>query len=118
MAVPEKIGKYEIQDVLGKGGMGVVYKAFDPAIARRVAIKAITKSSLGPGEISHVMERFRHEAQAVGRLMHPGIVQIYDYGEDEETAFIVMELIHGKTLHQHLTQEVSYEVREVGEIVR
>jgi len=117
MAMPEKIGKYEIQDVLGKGGMGVVYKAFDPAISRGVAIKAITKSSLGPGEISHVMERFRHEAQAVGRLMHPGIVQIYDYGEDEETAFIVMELINGKTLHQHLTQELRYEVREVGAIV-
>src|SRR3990172_10624949 len=118
MTQPAKIGKYEIQDVLGKGGMGVVYKAFDCAISRSVAIKAITKSSLDAGELGHVMGRFRHEAQAVGRLVHPRIVQIYDYGEDDETAFIVMELVNGKTLQQHLSQEVNYEIREVGEIIR
>ena len=118
MAAPEKIGKYEIQGVLGKGGMGVVYQGFDPAISRRVAIKAITKSTLGPGEVSHVMERFRHEAQAVGRLTHPRIVQIYDYGEDDEIAYIVMELVNGKTLHQHLTQDAGYEIHEVGQIIR
>lgn len=118
MTLPEKIGKYEIQGVLGKGGMGVVYMAFDAAIARKVAIKAITKASLDADELKHVMERFRHEAQAVGRLVHPRIVQIYDYGEDDEVAFIVMELVNGKTLHEHLTQEVKYEIREVGAIVR
>ena len=118
MTLPEKIGKYEIQGVLGKGGMGVVYKGFDGAIARSVAIKAITKASLDADELKHVMERFRHEAQAVGRLVHPRIVQIYDYGEDDEVAFIVMELVNGRTLHEHLTQEVKYETREVGEIIR
>ncbi len=117
-ALPEKIGKYEIQEVLGKGGMGVVYKAFDRAISRSVAIKSISKSLLDPGELEHVMGRFRHEAQAVGRLVHPRIVQIYDYGEDDETAYIVMELVNGKTLQQHLTQEITYEIREVSEIVR
>jgi len=118
MPSPEKIGKYEIQDVLGQGAMGVVYKGYDPAIARGVAIKSIEKSSLGEAELKHVLERFRHEAQAVGRLVHPRIVQIYDYGEDDKIAYIVMELVNGKTLHQHLAQEVSYEIREVGEIVR
>ncbi len=118
MAHPGKIGKYEIQDVLGRGGMGVVYKAFDRAISRSVAIKAITKSLLHPGELEHVMSRFRHEAQAVGRLVHPRIVQIYDYGEDEETAFIVMELVDGKTLAQHLLPEFRYGTREAGEIIR
>src|SRR5258706_845084 len=118
MTLPEKIGKYEIQGVLGKGGMGVVYMGFDAAIARKVAIKAITKASLDADELKHVMERSRHEAQAVGRLVHPRIVQIYDYGEDDEVAFIVMELVNGKTLHEHLTQEVKYEIREVGAIVR
>ena len=117
MANPAKIGKYEIHDVLGKGAMGVVYKAWDPAISRGVAIKAITKSSLDAGELKHVMNRFRHEAQAVGRLVHPRIVQIYDYGEDDQTAYIVMELINGKTLAQHLEQEVRYEIREVGGVV-
>ena len=114
----EKIGKYEIQDVLGKGAMGVVYKAYDRTIARGVAIKVIAKSSLGAAELKHVIERFRHEAQAVGRLVHPRIVQIYDYGEDDETAYIVMELVNGKTLNEHLSQEPGYEIGEVGEIIR
>jgi len=118
MPTPEKIGKYEIQEVLGKGAMGVVYKAYDRAIARSVAIKVIGKASLAEAEIQHVTERFRHEAQAVGRIVHPRIVQIYDYGEDDEIAYIVMELVNGKTLHQHLSQEVGYEIREVGEIIR
>lgn len=118
MTHPAKIGKYEIQDMLGRGGMGVVYKGWDPAISRSVAIKAISKASLGAGELKQVMNRFRHEAQAVGRLVHPRIVQIYDYGEDDETAYIVMELVNGKTLTQHLTQQVVYELREAGEIIR
>jgi eukaryotic-like serine/threonine-protein kinase len=118
MSLPEKIGRYEIQGELGKGGMGVVYKGFDRGIGRGVAIKAITKSTLAEAELKHVISRFRHEAQAVGRLVHPRIVQIYDYGEDDEVAYIVMELVNGKTLAQHLEQEVRYEIHEVGEIVR
>ena len=114
---PEKIGKYEIQGELGEGGMGVVYKGFDRAIARNVAIKAINKASVDAQELKYILERFRVEAQAVGRLAHPRIVQIYDYGEDDETAYIVMELINGKTLRQHLAQEASYEIREIGEII-
>jgi serine/threonine-protein kinase len=112
------IGKYEIQDVLGKGAMGDVYRGYDRAIARSVAIKVAAKASLGQTEVQHLMERFRHEAQAVGRLVHPRIVQIYDYGEDDEIAYIVMELVNGKTLDEHLSQEVIYEIPEVGEIVR
>ncbi|HUL41926.1 MAG TPA: protein kinase [Burkholderiales bacterium] len=118
MTHPVKIGKYEIQGVLGKGGMGVVYKGWDPAISRSVAIKAIAKASLDPGELKQVRNRFQHEAQAVGRLVHPRIVQIYDYGEDEETEYIVMELVNGKTLARHLAQETVYEMHEVGEIIR
>ena len=117
-ALPEKIGKYEIQGILGRGGMGVVYKGYDRAIARGVAIKAISKGSLDEHALKHVVARFRHEAQAVGRLVHPRIVQIYDYGEDDAVAYIIMELVNGKTLAQHLQQEVNYETREVGEIIR
>jgi eukaryotic-like serine/threonine-protein kinase len=115
---PAKIGKYEIQGVLGRGGMGSVYKGFDPAISRAVAIKTIAKSSLDEGELQHLLARFRHEAQAVGRLAHPRIVQIYDYGEDDELAYIVMELVNGKSLHEHLQQHANYDLREVGEIIR
>ena len=118
MADLQKIGKYDVQDVLGKGGMGSVYRGFDPVISRQVAIKAISKASVGADDLKHIMQRFRHEAQAVGRLVHPRIVQIYDYGEDDAVAYIVMELVNGKTLAQHLQQEVSYEIREVGEIIR
>ena len=118
MALVQKIGKYEIQSILGKGGMGAVYRAFDPAISRSVAIKAIVKNSVGEEDLKHIIQRFRHEAQAVGRLVHPRIVQIYDYGEDDEVAYIVMELVNGKPLSEHLAQETSYEIREVGEIIR
>ena len=118
MADPEKIGKYAIQGVLGKGGMGHVYRGFDQGISRAVAIKAIAKASVGADDLKHIIQRFRHEAQAVGRLVHPRIVQIYDYGEDDDVAYIVMELVNGKTLAQHLQQEVVYEIREAGQIVR
>ena len=118
MTHPAKIGKYEIQGVLGRGGMGAVYRGFDPVISRAVAIKTIAKSTLGDEELQHLLARFRHEAQAVGRLADPRIVQIYDYGEDEELAYIVMELVNGKTLQEHLQQHANYDLREVGEIIR
>jgi len=118
MDTPIKIGKYEIKGALGKGAMGTVYKAFDPHISRWVAIKAIVKNSLAPVDLQHLMSRFRHEARAVGRLIHPRIVQIYDYGEDEQLAYIVMELVNGKTLHEHLSRGVTYTLSEVVEIIR
>lgn len=115
---PEKIGKYEIQGVLGRGGMGVVYRAFDPAIHRQVAIKTITKSTMDPSELQYAIARFRHEAQAVGRLTHPRIAAIYDYGEDENLAYIVMELVNGKSLYDHLQNKANFELQEIGEIIR
>lgn len=118
MDTPTKIGKYEIKGELGKGAMGTVYKAFDPYISRWVAIKAIVKNSLAPVDLQHLMSRFRHEARAVGRLIHPRIVQIYDYGEDEHLAYIVMELVNGRTLHEHLSNGKTYTLAEVVEIIR
>ena len=115
---PKKIGKYEIQGVLGRGGMGVVYKAFDPAIHRQVAIKTITKSAMDASELQYAIARFRHEAQAVGRLTHPRIAAIYDYGEDEDLAYIVMELVHGRSLYDHLQNQAKFELPEIGEIIR
>ncbi len=117
-AYPEQIGKYQIQGILGRGGMGVVYRAFDPAIHRQVAIKTITKSAMDPSELQYAIARFRHEAQAVGRLTHPRIAAIYDYGEDENLAYIVMELVNGKSLYDHLQNKASFELQEIGEIIR
>lgn len=118
MATPRNIGKYEIQGVLGTGGMGVVYKGWDPSIARAVAIKSINKLAHHESELEGALSRFRQEAQAVGRLVHPRIVQIYDYIEDDQGAHIVMELVNGKTLKQHLDQKTHYGIADVGLIIR
>ena len=118
MDTPTTIGKYQIQGVLGQGGMGIVYRAFDPAIHRPVAIKTITKSALDPADLQYALTRFRHEAQAVGRLTHPRIAAIYDYGEDMDIAYIVMELVNGKSLFQHIQNQAKFGLKEIGEMIR
>ena len=115
---PATIGKYQIQDVLGQGGMGIVYRALDPLIQRTVAIKTITKAALDPSDLQYALTRFRHEAQAVGRLTHPRITAIYDYGEDTQTAYIVMELVNGKSLFHHIQNQARFELKEIGELIR
>ena len=118
MTDTKKIGKYEIHGELGRGAMGTVYKCFDPLISRWVAIKAIVKASLDPVDVQHMIRRFRHEAQTVGRLVHPRIVQIYDYGENDQIAYIVMELVNGKSLQEHLLSGTRFSLTEVVEIIR
>lgn len=103
MAIPEHIGKYAISEVLGRGAMGVVYKGFDPHIHRPVAIKVIHRELLGdPDAHEAIAARFRNEAQAVGRVAHPGVVGIYEFGEDADTAYIAMEFVPGRNLDQVL----------------
>jgi eukaryotic-like serine/threonine-protein kinase len=118
MDTPTTIGKYQIQGVLGQGGMGIVYRAFDPAIHRPVAIKTITKSALDPSDLQYALTRFRHEAQAVGRLTHPRITAIYDYGEDMDIAYIVMEIVNGQSLFHHVQNQAKFGLKEIGEMVR
>jgi serine/threonine protein kinase/AmiR/NasT family two-component response regulator len=113
----KKIGKYEINGELGSGGMGIVYKGWDPAINREVAIKGVNKQSLPADEREGVLNRFRHEAQAVGRMVHPRIVQIYDFIEDENAAYIIMELVHGKTLAEHIASKEKFGLREISQII-
>ena len=94
-----RIGRYEILDELGRGFMGAVYKARDAQIGRAVAIKIILTAQLPPEEIAQYRERFRREAQAAGRMSHPGIVTIYDIAESEAgEPYIVMEYIEGSPL--------------------
>lgn len=101
----KRFGRYEIIAELGRGAMGVVYKARDPKIDRFVAVKAISLSTQDPDEEREYRERFFHEAQAAGRLLHPGIVTIFDTGEDPEghIAYIVMEYIAGQSLDRMLS---------------
>ena len=91
---PKKIGKYEITGVLGRGGMGVVYRAEDKRIGRLVAIKTLTEGFSGQPEM---LERFYREAQA-GILQHPNIVIVYDLGDEDGVPFIVMEYVEGDPL--------------------
>ncbi len=117
MAELTRLGKYEIWRELGRGAMGVVYEAFDPLIKRTVAIKTVLKSSFDKTEAEEAFTRFRREAQAAGRLTHPKIVSIYEYGEDEEMAYIVMELIRGKELKEYFDREERFEIKDGIRIV-
>ena len=118
MKIPEKIGKYAVQSILGKGATGLVLRGFDPGIKRPVALKVITKSMLDPADLDYVISRFRHEAEAVGRLTHPRIAAIYDFIETEEIACIVMELVNGKSLAHHIKEVTQYGFKDTWEIIR
>lgn len=101
-----RLHRYEIVGELGRGGMGVVYRAIDPAIGRSVAIKTIrTDPSMSPREALGLRERLLREARAAGCLSHPNIVTIHDLGQEGEITYIVMELVEGRTLDQLLRDE-------------
>lgn len=99
---PDKLGKYEITGILGKGGMGTVYQGVDPVIQRTVAIKTIHKELIDDGHGEAMIERFKNEARAAGRLNHPGIVAIYDYGEAQDVSYIAMEYVNGCGLNEFI----------------
>jgi serine/threonine protein kinase len=117
MADPEKIGKYRIDGVLGKGAMGVVYKGFDPGIERTVAIKTVRKDLVDPDLAVQVMARFKNEAKAAGRLLHPNIVSVYEYGEDDANAFIAMEYVDGAGLREYLNRKATFDLGQIVAIV-
>ncbi|MFQ5694546.1 MAG: serine/threonine-protein kinase, partial [Terriglobia bacterium] len=98
----KRLGRYEILSELGHGAMGTVYRARDPQIDRIVALKIVNLTNVPSGMEDEFRQRFFREAQAAGRLSHPGIVTIHDVGEDEatRTPYLVMEFMEGKTLEQ------------------
>jgi serine/threonine protein kinase len=94
-----KAGRYEIVGELGRGAMGVVYKATDPVIGRAVAVKTIRLSEEGTGlSRPELLSRFQTEARAAGLLTHPNIVVVFDAGEEDGLYYITMELVEGKSL--------------------
>ena len=107
----EKLGRYDIIRVLGKGAMGVVYEGLDPNLDRRVAIKTIRVQSLTPEAAAEYDGRFRTEARSVARLHHPNIVSVYDSGQDQDIAYLVMEFIEGDDLKHHLENGARFSVR-------
>jgi serine/threonine protein kinase len=108
----QRFGRYEILAELGRGAMGIVYKARDPKINRVVAVKTISLAGQEPDQEKEYRERFFREAEAAGRLSHPGIVTIFDVGEEPETRapYIVMEYVQGQTLEKLLLSKDDHKL--------
>src|SRR5918999_109424 len=111
------LGRYTIERTLGKGAMGVVYEGLDPKLNRRVAIKTILKSHLDPDTAKDYSMRFAREAQAVARLNHPHIVQVYDFAEEGDIAYLVMEFIRGKELKNFFDANERFDIQETVRIM-
>ena len=118
-AFPElkTLGRYNIERTLGKGAMGVVYEGIDPRLGRRVAIKTILKTQLDEETARDYSVRFVREAQAVARLNHPNIVQVYDFGEEGDIAYLVMEFIKGKELKTFFDANERFDLKEAVRIM-
>jgi serine/threonine-protein kinase len=105
MTVPRIVGKYEIVDAIGVGGMGTVYRAFDPTLERMVALKIVHLDRVHDVAPEQLRERFRNEARAVARLNYPAIVTIFDYDDqDPFGAYIAMEYVQGCALDEYVKQ--------------
>jgi serine/threonine-protein kinase len=120
-ALPEKIGRYEVLQELGRGMMGVVYEAHDPALTRTVALKTINPSFAENAEGREAFERrFETEARAAGRLSHPNIVVVHDVGRDEDTGilYIALERLHGEPLSALIRKGERLAWKEILDIGR
>src|SRR5262245_25754179 len=112
---PQRLGKYEIVAKIGQGAMGDVYKAHDPILNRDVAIKTMS-ATIGADE--ELRKRFHREAQAAARLNHPGIVSVYDFGEEAGKIYMAMELLEGKDLRAMIGKVPMSIERKVAMIVQ
>ena len=111
---PEYFGRYQVIEELGSGSMGVVYLCIDPRLARPVAVKVLKEGEhMGPQEREQYRTRFRHEAEAAGRLNHPDIVQVYDIGP----SFMVMEFLEGRPLSSLLKGGALLTVRQIASLI-
>lgn len=116
-AVHPTLGRYEIVKELGQGAMGTVYLGRDPKINREVAIKTLAYTGIDDSQLPIVKERFFREAEAAGRLNHPGIVTIFDAGEEHDLAYLAMEFLCGMDLSVHCKPNALLPVAEVMGII-
>jgi len=115
--IPRRIGKYEIVREIGKGAMGVVYEGYDPLIKRKVAIKTARKDlSVSASIADEIFIRFTREAVMAGQIQHPNVVTIYDMGDENGLAYIVMEYIEGEDLKSLITQKKIWSIDEIFKI--
>jgi eukaryotic-like serine/threonine-protein kinase len=111
----EQIGRYEIEGEIGRGAMGIVYKAHDPMLERTIALKTLTASV---GDDPGMLDRFRREAKAAGALQHANIVTIYEMGEADGVPFIAMEYLEGETLEALIRRRARIPVaQKIGYLV-
>ena len=113
----QKIGKYKVLGALGRGSMGVVYRAQDPEIGRMVAIKVLRSkafhdASINPADAQVALERFKTEARSAGNLRHPHIITVFDVNIDGENPYIVMDYLEGQTLAQVLNTQRKLSPRQ------
>src|SRR3954471_15741949 len=111
------LGRYTIERTIGSGAMGVVYEGVDPRLGRRVAIKTILKAQLDETTAKEYSMRFVREAQAVARLNHPHVVQVFDFGEEGDIAYLVMEFIKGKELKAFFDANERFDLKEAVRIM-
>ncbi|MFO0657840.1 MAG: serine/threonine-protein kinase [Polyangia bacterium] len=111
--LPTQLGRYTELKLLGQGGMGAVYKAYDPSLQRTVAIKVML------GQNPEFLARFEREARAVAKLSHPNVVQVYDFGRDEQgNPYFVMELLSGRSLDSLLKEKGPLPNAKVADVLR
>ena len=117
-----QLGRYQLTRVLGRGAMGLVYEGLDPRLNRAVAVKTILKGHLMDAELAaDYSARFVREAQAAARLTHPHIVTVFDFGEQDDVAYLVMELVQGRELAAHFDGhdffDLPHALRIMGELL-
>jgi len=116
---PTTIGRYQVKRWLASGAMGEVYEAYDPIIDRPVAIKTLRRELIERGDATGWLERFRHEARAAGRRMHPNIVTILDFGDQDGTPYLAMEYVAGENVDAALKRSGPFdEARAVSVITQ
>ena len=114
----ELLGRYEVRGELGRGGMGVVYRAYDPTLDREVAIKSVRLEGVNESERASLEERLSREARAAAQLRHPNIVAVYDFFRIEDRAYIVMEYVRGAMLEAMILAGERQDLVKIGNVLR
>jgi eukaryotic-like serine/threonine-protein kinase len=114
---PSTIGRYQVKRWLASGAMGEVYEAYDPIIDRPVAIKTLRRELVERSDSTGWLERFRHEARAAGRRMHPNVVMILDFGEQDGTPYLAMEYVAGENVDVALKRTGAFDEARAVSII-
>ena len=116
--LPTRVGKYRIDGIIGRGAVGVVYKGYDEQIDRPLAIKTLRVEVITDPEYKETaLQRFALEARSAGRCLHPNIVTVFDYIEQDQAPYIVMEYVDAGTLENVINSGILLPVRQVAEIM-